>query len=291
METLGGGQVLEPDAPRYRTINRASELAASRGLSSTSLANALHAFLDSRAAFGLSLQYVAQCFGIPATRVVELLKDSNPVITHDSIILTRHFDSCKTAILFEIDAIHKSHPEQQGISPSEFRGGQVRRFADPILQYAVDTLVNEGALTKRAGVLSRADRHFTLTDRQQAAINSISAILKRNDFSPPLAGPIAEELAIPKQEIEKSLVLMERMGVVRRLGVDLFFDSVCFDNAIMKIQDALIASKGLSVADISKLLASSRKYVVPFLEYLDKEGVTVRNDNLRVKGPKLIKRV
>jgi selenocysteine-specific translation elongation factor len=93
METLGGGQVLEPDAPRYRAADRPSEIIVSRGLSTASLKVALKSFLTYRAKFGLSLQYIAQCFGIPVSRVLDAAEDLDTVITHDFMILSEHFDA------------------------------------------------------------------------------------------------------------------------------------------------------------------------------------------------------
>ena len=41
---------------------------------------------------------------------------------------------------------------------------------------------------------------------------------------------------------------------------------------------------GLTIAEIRDLLGTSRKYVVPMCEYLDRIGVTKRSGNKRVPG-------
>ncbi len=82
---------------------------------------------------------------------------------------------------------------------------------------------------------------------------------------------------------------MERLGQARRLGLDLFFDAAHFDRAVETIRAHLQGTPELSVSDASRLLASSRKYVVPFLEFLDGKGITQRAENVRIPGRNLQK--
>ncbi|MBU1638801.1 selenocysteine-specific translation elongation factor [bacterium] len=289
METLGGGKVLEAHPPKLRAADKAAETDFSRQLSVNSIAEALFAQLKTRGRFGIAKKYLAQCFGIPVFRLHELLEQPllcEAVQLGDFTILKEHIETCKRNILSEIDRVHETQPELKGLSISAFSTSSLKPYAEQILQRAVDELIRSNLIGKQSGVLFRLDRKPSLTDHQQALINSISAILKRERFTPPLSGPLAEELSIPKQEVEKTLVIMERLEYAKRIGLDFFFDSDCFTTAVRSLRGALANSEGLSVSEISSLLSSSRKYVVPFLEYLDSEGVTRRENNLRVKGPK-----
>jgi len=289
METLGGGQVLETMPPKLRATDRNTETEFSRQLAVSSITEAIFAYLRYRGKCGLPVKYLAQCFGITVNRLHELLKDSplqNILLIGDFIILDEHIEPCKKSILAEIDSIHETQPELQGLSTSGFQTSSLKYYKEPVLQHSVDELILSGTIGKQQGVLFRIDRKPSLSERQQSIIDSISAVLKRKKFAPPLSGPLSEELSFPKQEIEKALVIMERLGYARRIGPDLFFDSNCFADAVQSVRNALMNSDELSVSEISKLLASSRKYVVPFMEYLDSQSITRREGNSRVKGPK-----
>ena len=48
------------------------------------------------------------------------------------------------------------------------------------------------------------------------------------------------------------------------------------------ISEKLANSSGMTVAEIRDLLGTTRKYAVPFCEYLDRVGVTERQGDLRV---------
>ena len=146
----------------------------------------------------------------------------------------------------------------QGLSVSAFQTTPaLKRYIEAVLDRAVEELIESGKIGKQAGFLARLDRKPELSDRQQSHIDSIAAILKREEFTPPLSGPLAEELSLSKQDVEKTLVIMERLGYAKRIGLDLFFDKECFDKAVQTIREALKESSGLSVSEFSKLLSSS----------------------------------
>ncbi len=64
----------------------------------------------------------------------------------------------------------------------------------------------------------------------------------------------------------------------------MFFDAAAFDSAVSKVQSLLQAKSEIGVSDVTQALGSSRKYVVPFLEYLDGKGITRREGNVRLPG-------
>ena len=62
------------------------------------------------------------------------------------------------------------------------------------------------------------------------------------------------------------------------------------DAAIERVCSILNSRGSLQVSDLSKELNSSRKYIVPFLEFLDTKGITERRGNDRVPGRNFEKR-
>jgi selenocysteine-specific elongation factor len=47
------------------------------------------------------------------------------------------------------------------------------------------------------------------------------------------------------------------------------------------VRNRLLDGKGLMVADIRDILATTRKFAVPLCEYLDRAGITRREGDLR----------
>lgn len=123
-----------------------------------------------------------------------------------------------------------------------------------------------------------------MDDKLAALISQVIAQLSRDGFAPSSSSVLSESLKRPKTEIEQALVTAFRTNLAMRLGTDLFFEKLQFDRAVDKVRELLRKTGSFQVSDLSKHLNSSRKYVVPFLEYLDTKGITERRGNERVPG-------
>ena len=79
---------------------------------------------------------------------------------------------------------------------------------------------------------------------------------------------------------------MERERSIVRVATDLYFLSDCVDKVKGLLYKYLSEHNEITAATFRDLLGSSRKYTIPLLEYLDREGITVRTgDTRRLKSP------
>jgi selenocysteine-specific elongation factor len=83
----------------------------------------------------------------------------------------------------------------------------------------------------------------------------------------------------------KVLALLVKRKQLVRLEPELFFHPDVFRSAISKLRHEIAVHGSVTVGNISTILDSSRKYVVRFLEYTDKMGMTKRQGDQRVVGP------
>lgn len=103
------------------------------------------------------------------------------------------------------------------------------------------------------------------------------AVLEAARFTPP------EPIGVPREELRE---LVRRGLVVERDGCH--FAPGAIDEAIRLITQGLItAPQGLTVAQVRDLLGTTRKHALPLLALLDATGVTRRQGDLRVAGPRL----
>jgi selenocysteine-specific elongation factor len=79
---------------------------------------------------------------------------------------------------------------------------------------------------------------------------------------------------------------MEREGSVIRVTSDFYFLSSAIEQVKTLLAKALAEKGEISAAGFRDLLGSSRKYIIPLLEYFDREGFTLRiGDVRRLKTP------
>lgn len=71
----------------------------------------------------------------------------------------------------------------------------------------------------------------------------------------------------------------------------LYFSATAVEKAIDLLGDRLATQPdGITVSDIRTIWDTSRKFALPLLAHLDSTGVTRRRDDVRIAGPRLLKR-
>jgi selenocysteine-specific elongation factor len=102
------------------------------------------------------------------------------------------------------------------------------------------------------------------------------ALVSALDTSP-FAPPEPSDIALARALVREG-VLVDVDGIV--------FTASAVEHAKRLIRDHLDAHETMTVADARNVLGSTRKYVVPLLEYFDRQGVTRRRGDVRIAGPR-----
>ncbi|MBU0508480.1 selenocysteine-specific translation elongation factor [bacterium] len=288
LETLGGGTVLEPTPPPFRARTRESEAALARSLHTESLADAIGSLLKGRGLYGLEHRVATKIFAISRSELNEILTElpqpDRPVEVGEYLLLRSRVAELRLNVVNRVNTLHDHRPDSPGFSRSDLFQMELARLPDTIRDFLLTELVRDGKLVQESALYRATDRGMTLRPDQQELSEDVLDLLRQGAFAPPSALAIAETLKKPREQIEKALVLLDRMGKCRRLGNDLFFTTEQFDDAIAQIRKTILQGVHLTVSEAARLLGSSRKFVVPFLEHLDGIGITQRVGNVRVAG-------
>ncbi|MCC6477014.1 SelB C-terminal domain-containing protein, partial [bacterium] len=284
LDTLGGGRVLDPLPPRITSKNLQTQQTICESLNQESLSDALKRWITARSENGIRVTVAAQVFGISPTRLEEIVSSAITQFVRREELITSvaALSDWKLRLISHLAVLHKKQPEADGFSLGQMQ--QALPLLNPtLLEFALAQLLNENKIAKRGALFAEISRAGAIPDSIRKLADEIGPRLKRARFAPPSAGALAEEMKKPRNEIERALVLLDKQGVAFRLGNDIFFDKFEFESAVIKTKQLLQAGP-IQVAELSKALESSRKYVVPFLEYLDTLGITERRENIRVRG-------
>jgi len=75
--------------------------------------------------------------------------------------------------------------------------------------------------------------------------------------------------------------VLERVQSVVRVGADLYFLRDSLENAKRALREEFSETDEITPAMFRDRFKTTRKYAIPLLEYLDREGVTVRIGEVR----------
>jgi len=183
-----------------------------------------------------------------------------------------------------LDAYHGEFPLRPLMPKEELKnrlGLPTRVFAGALARLAsLDSVVDGGTGIRASG------HHVRFAGASLLVAEAITTAIGRLPLSPPtlteLTASIAEVRGAPS--VEEVVGALVATGALVKVSEEVYFDRNSFDEMVTRV-DAHFRIRGeITVAEARDLIGTSRKYVLPFLEYLDREKVTRRNGDLRLPG-------
>jgi selenocysteine-specific elongation factor len=278
-KTLAGAVVLDPDAAR-------------KGFRS----DARRRILDRRAQAPQDiLRYVAsQLARDGVTRPTELLRksrfsaaeirecvsrlaaDGAAVVAGDFVVDAAKWRSFRQRAMEAIDSRHRAHPEQLGLPLNELRvtlaaeqtHGDI--FGELIRDLCRSEFVHTGA------VIRRAAHRPSLPEKLQASGAKLRAALADKPFDPP-----SRQILAPDARSQQALRFLIETGEAVEINADVVLAAEALTRAVESISGFIRKHGPATVSELRQALSSSRRVVVPLLERLDRDGITLRQEDKR----------
>ena len=176
-----------------------------------------------------------------------------------------------------IDAAHREHPERIGPTLGELRAALGRGLLHAeLFDVLVANLVAKGEFVRVQTALRRVSHRPRLPANLQAAGDRLRAVLAAKPFEP----PSRQELA-PDGTSRQALRFLFDTGEALELGPDLVLLEESFRRMKTIVVRAIRAAGPATTSDLRQILGTTRRVLIPFLEHLDREGITRREGDRR----------
>jgi selenocysteine-specific elongation factor len=147
----------------------------------------------------------------------------------------------------------------------------------------VDRVVRDRSAAREVDVVGSVVRIAnwvpSLAGPDGARAEEILAELRRSRHEPPSAAELAMRFGPRAPDV---LRFLERRGDVVQVADGRYYHGDAVRELVDTLRDRMEAGKAYGPAEIRDMLGSSRKYLIPFLEYCDRIGVTRRESHGRV---------
>ena len=283
--TLGGGIVLHP-WPHAHKRREPGHQVMLKTLQTGDHAAVAEVFLDERDEFALPIAPLYQFLNLRAEQAREALRDAPAikVVTlegEDVFTTERKWNGLKLALLAELRAFHGTHPIAPGRDMEELRDKLPTRIAPKVFRAFVERLEEEKAIAREGSLLRLPEHAITLRSDEQQAIEQIKRLLGANPLMPPDLLLIERTTGIGLSKLVQVMRILERDRSVVRVGADMYFLSGIIDGVTRTLRKEFSDSDEITPAMFRDRFKTSRKYTIPLLEYLDREGITVRVGDTR----------
>jgi selenocysteine-specific elongation factor len=272
--TVAGGPVLDPAPPRrprgpQRQVRTGQLRARFEALDDRGRLLALHT--AERGAVAIS-EARAVTGATPAD------PPSGVVVLGDHYVDSDRLRSWGDAIRKALAAHHAAHPlARTAPRPVVDRAIAERGCPASVIDDVVDWCEHAGLVAREAAGLRLPDHRVALDEDQQRARDALLAALDASPFAPPSLSAAATAAGVSRPLLTE----MESAGQVVRLAVDIAMTATAIEEATALLR-AAAADGPLTASEARQVLGTSRKYVLPLLEELDRRGVTRRQGDTRV---------
>ncbi|MBI2827794.1 MAG: selenocysteine-specific translation elongation factor [Acidobacteria bacterium] len=283
--TLGGGIVLHPWPPAHKRREPGLEVKL-KTLQAGPPAAVAELFLDERDEFAVPIAPLHQFLNLRSEQALAELRDvpAIKVVTlegEDVFTTERKWNGLKQALLAALRAFHSTHPLVAGRDMEELRDKLPARVAPKVFRAFVERLETENAIAREGSLLRLPEHTITLRSDEQHGIDRIKALLGASPLMPPDLQQIERTTGIDRAKLIQVMRILERDRSVVRVGVDLFFLSGSLEGVTRTLREEFSERDEITPAMFRDRFNTTRKYAIPLLEYLDREGITVRVGDTR----------
>lgn len=176
---------------------------------------------------------------------------------------------------------HRANPLLAGMSREELRTRLSPGTKGDFSAALVARLIQEPEFTAEREWVRLTSHQVTLSPQEAKQQEQLLAAIKEAGYQALTLDEAAGRLRLDMGLARKLLQLFLNQGQVIRLG-DLLFHAPLIRELMEKVRAQKAVSEKLDVASFKQITGVTRKYAIPLLEYLDRQGVTRRVGNDRI---------
>jgi selenocysteine-specific elongation factor len=277
--TIGGGEVADLDPPRCWS-SRVGDWEVILGSKPSGI---LAAAVRLRGMMGLLEADAPLATGLAPDTVARVGQD-DPSLHRigDGWFTEEAMDEAITLTLDAVERLHRTHRRSSAVSLGAARARATRTCAPELVEAALALHATRGSLEFDGPRVSLPQHRPDLTAAEEQAHGEVLRVIRESGLQPPTVNDLARTLRIGRDLLDDLLPLLRDEGQIVGITPEIYIAQEERDALVTRIADLLADGEPAPPTRFKEELGLSRKYLIPVLEYLDREGVTRRTGEGRV---------
>lgn len=293
--TIGGGEVLETNPPKFRKKNTDEFLNRLSLLFKGSDRERILALFSTSHVEALSFEKILIKTGLNEKefdKICQYLRQQGVLyqtkLGKKNLFLSIHqIKSVMGEIKSVLTNYHKHYPGRSAMPLAELHSQLGKHRFDYLIQIAIEIGIKYGEYIIIEDNIALTDFQAKLPAAQQENIGKVEKLYLNEGFQPPLLSEISSELDLDEKNLREFITILRNNHKLVPVDEKIFFHRKYIDKAIQLVQAYFLNNDELKVSDFRELLETTRKYAIPLLSYLDENGYTERREDVRIAGAKL----
>ncbi|UCF63736.1 MAG: selenocysteine-specific translation elongation factor [bacterium] len=293
--TVGGGTVLETNPPRFRKRFAAKMIQNLKKLLSGSTREVVLACFPTIEIRAMSLESMQVRSGLSRESLLQeieaLLKAQE--IFHLEQIREKLYCSRNQFLRILahskklIERYHQRFPGRTGIVMAELISHLIKQYPEDIIRPAIAFGVKEKSIVQTGDFLSLPSFQTQLGGKEKELLERIETAYRSSGFIPPTIDELIISLGVKESIFRELINILREQQQLVIIEEKLFYHSETFEKVVDLIRQFFSTHAELKVGDLKDLTGTTRKHAIPLLSYLDAQGYTRREGDVRLAGPKL----
>ena len=274
--TIGGGSVLDPSPFRRRRKEGLEDIEV---LDTGTLPERIAAKVKKAGVRGIKTSSLAGWIKAESpsiTGALRSLKKQGVLIElSDNLFHSDVYNGLCRTISDVLGGFHKKNPLSPGMPKEELKTHiKVNQDVWNSLLGSIGNIVVERDIVRMKEFKTASAAASQTSDR-------ILGLLGKAGFQPPFKEELSQALSIEQKVIGDVLRLMSKEDRIVRINDSLYVSSDSFKEMISRLRAFFARKPEMTVAEFRDMLGTTRKYALPFLEYLDSNKITLRVGDVR----------
>ena len=291
-DTIGGGRVVNPFAPKHRRKDISGTVQLLRSLMDGDRATKFACFVRTAEKHGVRLSDLAAATGwtneVLAQAAHDALKESSVIEAGGVYVSSESFAQLSQNVVTELEQHHKREPLARGMLRETLREKLFAHALPELFGAVIGGLEASGAVVSEKDVVRSSGHRVDLTDKDA----EISAKIEKLYLDAGVEAPSLDEAmtragvaAAQRAQARKILQLLLDTRKLVRVQGEMFMHAQVINNLKTRLQTYAgqhEPNRLIDVPTFKTLAGVSRKYAIPLLEYFDREQVTRRAGDKRL---------
>lgn len=291
-DTIAGGRVINPFAPRHRRKEIKQTVELLQSLLSTDRAEKFGGFVRTASKHGLRLADIAAATGWTKEVLAQVsstaTKQGSVIETNGVFLSSDSFGELSRSVVAELEQHHKREPLARGMLRETLREKLFAHSLPEVFGAMIGALETKGQVVAEKDVI-RLSRHRVDLSDQDA---KLSAQIENIYLTAGVEAPSLDEAMVragvalaQRAQARKILQLLIDGRKLVRIQADMFMHPQVVENLKTKLQEYAAQHEPDRLIDVptfKNLAGVSRKYAIPLLEYFDREQITRRTGDKRL---------
>ena len=284
--TVGGGRVINPFAPRHKrfTEETLETLTAWEGADDTDVVRLVLAQSSDLCVPEEFLRYYLRYPDAVFRGCLKDLEDRQEILRWPGstplISAANRAQQAQADLTAALATFHEAEPLAPGQNSSQLR---LQLRLDEIgFEKIVDQLIRQKEIVTDGNLLRLSSHQIQFSAEEEDIKEKVEGIFLDAGINTPSLSELTTQLSdYPSRSVEETFYALMNLGRFIRVADDLFIHTRMFDTIVTSLTNYLEKNDIITVAEFRELAQTSRKYAVPFLEYCDGQGLTIREGNHR----------